>query len=753
MSGREDSSTVSNVSIRHPKVALPPTQHPRNMQLDTDKTLDEIQPSARHMRDAMVDIATLSVGRGLEEEWANKLRLLTPALEYDDLPHLFQEDPNKEWGYESEHASLASDEHWCSCVDRVDRNFSPRDRFFELLPADAVPECVHYLAVSYCWSSSARALYSGEPFKVRVDGVWRDLKCPPALMQRMVVFASWQRRGFIWIDQECIDQEDTEDKQVGIRAMDLVYQQAERSVAVLEVCLTEQRQVDALEIILDMTPQDFLDRETFLAILETLELITSDPWFSRAWCLQEATSGARSMTLLLQYAEGLDVPSTFEIMGNIYLELAELNNLVSSWLPAQMERAFLHDKDIWTRGQRSIDLWFDKNVPNVDTAIDYETHVMCNGIQALHFLEQRQNSVIADRLAILANLCGYDLRLDAAKTEKRGYDFSVSALTLAIINGDITVLAGHYADADKKGKQSMIEADPRGASGHGFSWCPPSHCLLAKSAFFDQEDDVQRVDVVSLTPQGLQVMGCIWTADLELDLASIRESMNSIFDQKVLEQALISSYNDLLAQELEASVRRVRATVLTELICHLFTSDLRPLAEQIWSNLRRYPTARELASSEEIRAYGEATLEDIIDIEGRVHKWKRPIPPSFRSYAQLDDSFATLQHTFALVLVNAVINNGSLVVARPIGRAAEPGSCAAVFDTAHVGDFFFTPRYGLGDQTPPSQYGCTSWLPRNWRLQPPKDIAAGFDDTASCQGLVGGNWRFGKEDLSGLYLI
>lgn len=251
-----------------------------------------------------------------------------------------------------------------------------------------------------------------------------------------------QRREFIWIDQECIDQEDSEDKQVGIRAMDLVYQQAERSVAVLEVCLTEQRQVDALEIILDMTSQD-LERETFLCTLEGLELITSDPWFTRAWCLQEATSGARSMTLLLKYEEGLDVPSTFGIMGNIYLELAERNNLVSSWLPAQVQRAFLHDKDIWTRGEHFIDLWFDKNVPNVDTEADYETHVMCNGIQALHFLEQRQKSVIADRLAIMANLCGYDVHLDASKTEERGYGFSVTALTLAI-NGDDTGYQRRY---------------------------------------------------------------------------------------------------------------------------------------------------------------------------------------------------------------------------------------------------------------------------------------------------------------------
>lgn len=318
-------------------------------------------------------------------------------------------------------------------------------------------------------------------------------------------------------------------------------------------------------------------------------------------------------------------------------------------------------------------------------------------------------------------------------------------MTLAT-NGDTTVLAGHYADDGKRGKQGLIEADPCGVNGSGFSWCPPLYCLLAKSAFLDKDDDVLRVDVISLSPRGLQVKGRIWTAELELDLSSSQECIDSTFEQYMLEQALVPSNDDLLAWEPEATVRRIRAAILTELVCHLFASGFPPLVEQIWSSLRLRATEKQLAGSEEIRAYAEAPLEDVLDVERRVHKWKRPIPPSFRSHAQLDDSFASLQHTFALVLIKTVVKGGSLVVARPVSRAAEPSSYGAVFDTARLGDFFSTPRNNFGCRTPTRQYG---WFPMNWRLRP-TEVDAGFGDTASCQGLVAGNWRLEEEEMSDL---
>lgn len=65
----------------------------------------------------------------------------------------------------------------------------------------------------------------------------------------------------------------------------------------------------------------------------------------------------------------------------------------------------------------------------------------CNASVALSFLKHRDNDGVADRRAILANLCGYSLRLNTVELERSQSRLSVCTFALNIANGDFSLLS------------------------------------------------------------------------------------------------------------------------------------------------------------------------------------------------------------------------------------------------------------------------------------------------------------------------
>lgn len=66
----------------------------------------------------------------------------------------------------------------------------------------------------------------------------------------------------------------------------------------------------------------------------------------------------------------------------------------------------------------------------------------CTAAEALTFLSDSANSVFSDWLAIMANICNYEVRIDSKVLEQIDTSFSACALTLAVLNGDMSLLAG-----------------------------------------------------------------------------------------------------------------------------------------------------------------------------------------------------------------------------------------------------------------------------------------------------------------------
>ncbi|KAL8902502.1 MAG: hypothetical protein Q9207_004659 [Kuettlingeria erythrocarpa] len=163
----------------------------------------------------------------------------------------------------------------------------------------------------------------------------------------------------------------------------------------------------------------------------------------------------------------------------------------------------------------------------------------CNAAQALTFLDARLNSVFSDRLAILANLCNYDHRIDTKVMEVTESSFTICAHTLAILNGDMSLLAGYREDDESlrlfdEFKERFPEGElPKSLSlagsarsdgrlvyandnsdspwnTYGFSWGPKPVACLKKIMYLEDEEYTFRLRPATLSAQGLRVSGILW---------------------------------------------------------------------------------------------------------------------------------------------------------------------------------------------------------------------------------------------------
>src|SRR2546423_5680856 len=67
-------------------------------------------------------------------------------------------------------------------------------------------------------------------------------------------FAALPGYSLIWIDKECIMQDDPQDKELGIQSMDLVYERAPLCVALLDYTIETQEQLNLLAIAMAKGP-------------------------------------------------------------------------------------------------------------------------------------------------------------------------------------------------------------------------------------------------------------------------------------------------------------------------------------------------------------------------------------------------------------------------------------------------------------------------------------------------------------------
>ena len=719
------------------------------MHLDTSTAIGAGFASREEMRQAMVGIAEHTLDRGSQLDWANHLRFLTPRSSSVDLEQLNTPADKLEDASPLHSDSDEDSQTDCSCNYFGTEPFKRNQRTIHLTQPMDLPECVHYVAVSYCWASSAEAVYHGKPFSVSQNGKSvRAPYCPSSLLQRSIEFARYKDISLVWIDQECVDQSNILDKEVGIQSMDLVYQRAAYSLAVLETCIVEQHHLDALGHLAENSA-DLDDLNELQGVCEALSTIMVDPWFQRAWCLQESTSGSRQMTLLIRYGDGLEVPYLLEsvVEGSFELDLWMLHDTIVSSLEYRLEN-WHNDADQSMRAscQKVIDDWYENMPPDVSSEFDADSRTVCNGAQALSYLKRRQNSVVTDRLAIMANLCQYDVRLDALALDGLQYNFSICAFVLAVINGDMSLVVGHEDCVQTGTVGRRIRLTPGTANSEDdesrpFSWSLPQHAALSRLSYYDHNSTPLRMEVNSTSlAQGLLVDGCFWIADHMLDLSRLAMDFKARWSAASLQPLLnIQSYERPYIHDEEGE--GVQADFLLRLLCEFAERGFKQLVRLLWEWFRLQPLAKELEDSEEISRYERATFEDVIDVAQRSVKWPNPIWAG-RSSSKVHP-FQTLTQFAFRHMMETILLRGEMLVARPKGMDIGHESYGAIFDVADLDTIVFTPRLN-GDLRTAENY---AWYPNNWIVDGLHDKIGDDPVETSCRSLVSGLWQ-GDEHLA-----
>ena len=241
-----------------------------------------------------------------------------------------------------------------------------------------------------------------------------------------------------------------------------MYVNAQISIGLFQATL-EQRHLDALLLFFEWKIGSDMRRRgphplkqcgslRIKNLAEALSMIAMDRWNTRAWILQEAFASGGNMILLFPRAKEMAVRGWSLICHDLSLTEIGIKLDILQRCIKQSVGLFTPKPDSsipiklpeWIEALKRL-TWFQ---PETSTRHmfnfwinDAKPRRTCNAAVAMSFLEHRDNDRVADRLAILANLCDYSLRLNTVELEKSQGRLSVCVLALAIANGDFSLLS------------------------------------------------------------------------------------------------------------------------------------------------------------------------------------------------------------------------------------------------------------------------------------------------------------------------
>lgn len=345
------------------------------------------------------------------------------------------------------------------------------------------PREKRYVAVSYCWESfnslnnvDVRSSLLSPTVLVEQRGEPpRAPRCPAKVLTRAIAFAVHMGVSLIWIDQECVNQEDPADIENHLQCNHIIFSQAEFKIGVLSFQLSK-RQVDeliSLELFHVIGLPKFTDWRTrsladfgLKSILRSIQSITRllrsiarDRWFTRTWVFQERYSANMEMHLLLPLStealKKFDNPFNKELSGEdfpldvtsictiaaairLYLSEPELGQILQENLTvkdavyeslnslhevAQLLSGPIFSGTSFDRVFQTIGLSTNpqKEISNVRNFPIYKTFLE---------MESCDNRVVSDRVAILSNVMGFQWRFPT----KSFYSYSFALVALLSAN-------------------------------------------------------------------------------------------------------------------------------------------------------------------------------------------------------------------------------------------------------------------------------------------------------------------------------
>ena len=367
--------------------------------------------------------------------------------------------------------------------------------------------------------------------------------------------------------------------------------------------------------------------------------------------------------------------------------------------------------------------------------IDASHRQVCNAAQALTFLSERSNSFFPDRLAILANLCDYEYRIKTEVLEPPDNSFSICCLTLAIVNGDMSLLGG-YREEDRRLQNTdgrpawfMDLAENRRSYGqvyendyyelqsrnYGFSWGPKPSACLKNINYLEENGAVFRIKPATLSVHGLRVCGVLCDVNCKVNVPKTQRIFASRWQEEVAYQngeglldgferqkALVQDFFWFLLHELTESG-----------FCHL--------ARTLWDFVQPRGKAKGLGNSEHksLSALCPYTYDMIFgsSIQGSA-TYQHPAydEPQVRSriaahHLNFDpENEASDRPCAQRLLIEQVCKNGALICGSPVKGPSDKHPFVW-FEACKMGEQIFTPVIDLNDRAAHSHYNdqAMSW--------------------------------------------
>lgn len=272
------------------------------------------------------------------------------------------------------------------------------------------------------------------------EGSVEPLDMRDSVPDRLVKYLRAFNENLFWVDKACIAQHDSAEKARAINSMDLVYKEAKRSVGLLSspirttsdaVLLASLLKGDLIE---ECSSGQFhfsrtADDQTICEAIRVLRCVVEDEWWGRAWIYQEEYLSGMRMDLLIPTNANARAPSGFdEVKGEFCVQATLFREQSTMFLLACCAsdefRSACSDL-LWKVEKFNITLKRDKNSLKPMSAFIFRDVL------------KRDLSYQWDRLAIIANACGYRKRLNIRILKRQERKLSHCLLALFLLNGEI----------------------------------------------------------------------------------------------------------------------------------------------------------------------------------------------------------------------------------------------------------------------------------------------------------------------------
>ncbi|CAN9221099.1 unnamed protein product [Alternaria alternata] len=316
---------------------------------------------------------------------------------------------------------------------------------------DHRPDMV-YTTVSYCWNHEQTGCKKMQVPKYRI---WdasalckapRQIRCPRVVLHRALRFARERKCQYLWIDQECINQEDPADVKQHLQTMHRIYRESRWTAAILSRTIV----ADDMWRPLFRWLRGLLDSDNDTCesaakdFVPLLDYISGDRWFTRTWTLQEKQC-ASILKFLIPVGTAVHIPEevqSFAVGNDLCIDANHLSWAASfnqeesftSWLFFRPEDRFLRATgDIGAIDNIKTRLNFI-NMPGFKGRGQPSSEELSSIGHFIHAMNSCNNLVIADRISIFANACNFRYRLLSNRLDRSDISYVMCLIVSVLAN-------------------------------------------------------------------------------------------------------------------------------------------------------------------------------------------------------------------------------------------------------------------------------------------------------------------------------